>query len=271
MGRFTTFRPSGDPLLSTDPVASFVREAAAPAVMVDHITVAFGERRLFDDFALRLDGGSTTCLLGPSGCGKSTLLKLIAGSGPPLLSGIIRLEPAAGKLNCAWMGQDDLLLPWLSLIDNVLLGAKLRGELTDALRQQARDLLRLAGLGSHEYDLPSCLSGGMRQRGALLRTLMEGRAIVLMDEPFSALDALNRQRLQDLAAEMIKGRTVLLVTHDPLEALRLADRVVVLAGSPARVVASLLPPDRPPRRLDSPVMARQYGELLAMLMGGDAA
>ena len=271
MGRCTTFTPSGDPLLSADPVASFVRETVAPAVMVDHITVAFGERQLFDDFSLRLDGGQTTCLLGPSGCGKSTLLKLIAGSGPPLLAGVFRLEPAAGKLDCAWMGQDDLLLPWLSLIDNVLLGAKLRGELTDALRKQARNLLRLAGLGSQEHDLPGRLSGGMRQRGALLRTLMEGRMVVLMDEPFSALDALNRQRLQDLAVQMIKGRTVLLVTHDPLEALRLADQVVVLAGSPARVVASLLPPGRPPRRLDSPEIAHQYGELLAMLMDGDAA
>ena len=270
MGRCTISTPSGDPLLSADPVASFVPEAAAPAVIVDHITVAFGERRLFDDFNLRLDGGLTTCLLGPSGCGKSTLLKLIAGSGPSLLAGGIRLEPAAGKLDCAWMGQDDLLLPWLSLIDNVLLGAKLRGELTNALRQQARDLLRCAGLSNHEHDLPSRLSGGMRQRGALLRTLMEARAIVLMDEPFSALDALNRQRLQDLAAGMIRGRTVLLVTHDPLEALRLADRVVVLAGSPAQVVASLEPPCRPPRRLDSPEIARQYGELLAMLMDGAA-
>ena len=271
MDRCTIFTPSGDPLLSANPVASCVWEAAAPAVIIDNITVAFGERRLFDDFNLRLDGGRTTCLLGPSGCGKSTLLKLIAGSGLPLLSGAIRLEPAAGKINCAWMGQDDLLLPWLSLIDNVLLGAKLRGELTDTLRLQARDLVCLAGLGGHEQDLPSRLSGGMRQRGALLRTLMEGRTIVLMDEPFSALDALNRQRLQDLAAEMLKGRTVLLVTHDPLEALRLADRVVVLAGSPAQVVASLMPQGQPPRRLDSPEMARQYGELLAMLMGRDAA
>ena len=271
MGRCTIFTPSGEPLLKDIDCALPVHaKATAPAVIIDRIAVAFGERRLFDDFSLRLDGGRTTCLLGPSGCGKSTLLKLIAGSGPALLTGTIHLDPPDAKPECAWMGQDDLLLPWLSLIDNVLLGAKLRGELTDALRLQARDLLQLAGLSDHEHDLPSRLSGGMRQRGALLRTLMEGRTIVLMDEPFSALDALNRQRLQDLAVQMIYGRTVLLVTHDPLEALRLADRVVVLAGSPARVVASFLPPGRPPRRLDSTEIARQYGELLAMLMDGDS-
>ena len=252
-----------------DLAAPFRQEAAAPAVIIDNITVAFGERRLFDNFSLRLDGGGTTCLLGPSGCGKSTLLKLIAGSGPPLVTGVIHHDPPDAKSECAWMGQDDLLLPWLSLKDNVLLGAKLRGELTDSLRLKAESLLRLAGLSGHEQDLPSRLSGGMRQRGALLRTLMEGRMIVLMDEPFSALDALNRQRLQDLAAQMIKGRTVLLVTHDPLEALRLADRVVVLAGSPVRVVASLVPPGRSPRPPGSPEIARQYGELLAMLMNGD--
>ncbi len=252
-----------------DLAAPFLQEVAAPAVIIENISVAFGGRRLFDDFSLCLDGGRTTCLLGPSGCGKSTLLKLIAGSGPPLLTGVIRYDPPDAKSECAWMGQDDLLLPWLSLVDNVLLGAKLRGELTDTLRWQAESLLRLAGLSGHSQDLPRRLSGGMRQRGALLRTLMEGRLIVLMDEPFSALDALNRQKLQDVAAQMIKGRTVLLVTHDPLEALRLADRVVVLAGSPVRVVANLVPPGNSPRPPGSPEIARQYGELLAMLMDGE--
>jgi putative hydroxymethylpyrimidine transport system ATP-binding protein len=270
MGRCTIFTPSGKSFLKRiDSAIPFHEETNAPTVIIDSIAVSFGERKLFDDFSLRLDGGRTTCLLGPSGCGKSTLLKLIAGSGPSLLTGSINLQPSNGKIDCAWMGQDDLLLPWLSLIDNVLLGAKLRGELTNALRQQAGSLLQLAGLSNDEHNLPGRLSGGMRQRGALLRTLMEGRTIILMDEPFSALDALNRQRLQDLAAEMIKGRTVLLVTHDPLEALRLADRVIVLAGSPVRVVANLLPPGSPPRPPGSPEIARQYGELLAMLMDGD--
>jgi len=167
------------------------------------------------------------------------------------------------------MGQNDLLLPWLSLLDNVLLGARLRGELTDDLQQQALELLGSAGLLEHCRDLPARLSGGMRQRGALLRTLMEGAPVVLMDEPFSALDALTRQRLQDLAAKMVQGKTVLLVTHDPLEALRLADRVIVLSGSPARVAANLIPPGKAPRQIASPDLARQHAELLGLLMAGD--
>lgn len=258
-------------LTSTSHLETPLAEEVAPAVIIDGLTVAFGARLLFEGFSLHLDGGRTTCLLGPSGCGKSTLLKCIAGSGPQFSAGSIIPDPAGAKMAVAWMGQDDLLLPWLPLIDNILLGARLRGELDDALRQRAFALLDRAGLGGHSQDLPGRLSGGMRQRGALLRTLMEGRAIVLMDEPFSALDALNRQRLQDLAAGMVRGRTVLLVTHDPLEALRLADRVVVLSGSPVRVTASFEPPGRPPRSPGQPEIARLYSELLAMLMDGQAA
>jgi putative hydroxymethylpyrimidine transport system ATP-binding protein len=271
MGRCTISTASGELVLKCIDGfgAPFFSGRHAPAIIIERLSLSFGERQLFDDFTLRLDGGRTTCLLGPSGCGKSTLLKLIAGTGPPLSSGTIHLDPPDARRECAWMGQDDLLLPWLPLQDNVLLGARLRGELTDELQQQAAALLQAAGLGGHARDLPGRLSGGMRQRGALLRTLMEGRAIVLMDEPFSALDALNRQRLQDLAAGMVTGKTVLLVTHDPLEALRLADRVVVLAGSPVGIVASFLPPARPPRSPGSPEMARQYADLLAMLMDGD--
>ncbi len=243
---------------------------SAPAVLIEGISLSFKGRKLFDNFSQRLDGGRITCLLGPSGCGKSTLLKLIAGSGPPLAAGAIRLDPQGRGVACAWMGQNDLLLPWLSLLDNVLLGARLRGELSEDLRHEALALIEDAGLGGHAQDLPYTLSGGMRQRGALLRTLMEGRPIVLMDEPFSALDALNRQRLQDLAAGMVQGKTVLLVTHDPLEALRLADRILVLAGSPVRTVADLQPPGRPPRSPGSPEIAGHYSQLLSMLMEADS-
>ncbi len=240
-----------------------------PALIIEGLSLAFGTRRVFDDFHLQLDGGRITCLLGPSGCGKSTLLRLIAGVGPPLDAGTIRLHPPAEKIGVAWMGQNDLLLPWLSLEENVLLGARLRGELTAGLQHQALDLLRSAGLLEHCRDLPARLSGGMRQRGALLRTLMEGAPVVLMDEPFSALDALTRRKLQDLAAKMVQGKTVLLVTHDPLEALRLADRVIVLSGRPARVAANLTPPGKAPRQIAHPDLARQHEELLGLLLAGD--
>lgn len=243
----------------------------APTIVLERLSLSFGAREVFDDLSLCLDDGKTTCILGPSGCGKSTLLKCIAGTGPPPAAGSIRFEPQGERRQVAWMGQNDLLLPWLSLIDNVLLGARLRGELSEDLRRQAADLLAAAGLDEYAKALPGALSGGMRQRGALLRTLMEGRPVLLMDEPFSALDALTRMRLQDLAAGMIKGRTVVLVTHDPLEALRLADRIIVLAGSPARVQADLQLEGVPPRGPGTPKIARQHAELLSLLVNGEAA
>jgi len=241
-----------------------------PAIVLDGVSLRFGERQLFDRLQLRFDGGRTTCILGPSGCGKSTLLKLIAGIGPELAAGRMCFEPDPVYQGCAWMGQEDMLLPWLSLEKNILLGAILRRQSLAEARGRARSLLVEAGLAEVSGQLPGQLSGGMRQRGALLRTLLEDRPVVLMDEPFSALDAQNRLRLQDLAATMIAGKTVLMVTHDPLEALRLADRVVVLSGSPVRVAASLKPPGRPPRAVDAPEIARLHGELLGLVMAGDS-
>ncbi|WP_270937987.1 ABC transporter ATP-binding protein, partial [Falsiroseomonas oryzae] len=189
--------------------------------------------------------GRTTALLGPSGSGKSTLVRLAAG----LLAGPAGAavettdgRPLAGRV--AWMAQSDLLVPWKDALGNVLLGAHLRGQRQD--RDRARALLAEVGLAPADAaKTPAQLSGGMRQRVALARTLMEDRPVVLMDEPFSAVDAPTRHRLQDLAARLLTGRTVLLVTHDPLEALRLADRILVLGGTPA-VPAEIAPPAGPP-------------------------
>jgi putative hydroxymethylpyrimidine transport system ATP-binding protein len=138
------------------------------------------------------------------------------------------------------MAQQDLLLPWASVLGNVLLGPRLRGEDRDPeIVQRARGLIAQVGLKGREEDLPARLSGGMRQRVALARTLLENRPIVLMDEPFSALDAITRFALQELAARLLAEHTVLLVTHDPLEALRLGHRITVMAGSPARLETAL--------------------------------
>jgi putative hydroxymethylpyrimidine transport system ATP-binding protein len=241
-----------------------------PAIVLDGVSLAYGNRQLFKRLQLLFDAGRTTCILGPSGCGKSTLLKLIAGLGPELAAGRLSFEPDPGRHRCAWMGQEDMLLPWLSLHNNILLGATLRGESVEDARPRAQALLAKAGLAEVADYLPGRLSGGMRQRGALLRTLLEDRPVVLMDEPFSALDAQNRLRLQDLAATMIAGKTVVMVTHDPLEALRLADRVVVLAGQPVRVAASFEPPGRPPRAVDAAEIARLHGEMLGLVMTGES-
>lgn len=238
----------------------------APRLVLDRIRLEYSGQPLFADLSLTIPGGRTTCILGPSGCGKSTLLKLLAGVPSLDFQGAVHIEPASAGQAVAWMSQNDLLLPWLSLLDNILLGARLRGELTPAHQDKALDLLAQAGLADQARTLPTALSGGMRQRGALLRTLMEGRSVILMDEPFSALDALNRLRLQNLAARLTAGSTVVLVTHDPLEALRLGHRIVVLGGSPARVVRTMDLPAEPPREAADPALARHHADLLDLLL-----
>jgi putative hydroxymethylpyrimidine transport system ATP-binding protein len=213
--------------------------------------------------AVEVPAGRTTALLGPSGAGKSTLLRLAAG----LLAvpGAVVPEdgaPLAGRI--AWMAQQDLLVPWRDALGNVTIGAHLRGVRADEAR--ARALLEQVGLSpADSQKTPAQLSGGMRQRVALARTLMEDRPVVLMDEPFAAVDAPTRHRLQDLAARLLAGRTVLLVTHDPLEALRLADRILVLSGRPA-VPAEVAPPEgAPPRAARDGALLAAQGALLERL------
>jgi len=207
--------------------------------------LALGGAAVLAPMTLDVMGGRVTALLGPSGSGKSTLLRLAAG----LLAAPGAVTAEDGRLlagRIAWMAQQDLLVPWRDALGNVLLGQHLRGEKPDADR--ARALLSAVGLAPADAaKSPAALSGGMRQRVALARTLMEDRPVVLMDEPFSAVDAPTRHRLQDLAARLLAGRTVLLVTHDPLEALRLSDRILVLQGSPAAPVEVAVPDGVPPR------------------------
>lgn len=210
-----------------------------------------------ENLCLDFPGGRTTCLLGRSGVGKTSLLRHLAG----LLPG----TEAAGPV--AYMAQRDLLLPWLSVLDNVLLGYRLRrdGAQYRAAEPRARALLAEVGLGDRLRNLPHTLSGGMRQRAALARTLCEDRGIVLMDEPFGQLDAVTRLDLQDLAARLLLGRTVVMVTHDPLEALRLGHEVRVLSGTPFVVGPVIAPPGAVPRDPGNAALlelqARLIGEL----------
>lgn len=240
-------------------------DAVAPSVRLTDAGLAYDGTVLFDGISMDLPAGEWTVLLGPSGVGKTTLLRLFAGLEGSATGDIScsDSEPLTGRI--AYMAQQDLLLPWLTLEENVLLGARLRGENRNTLRGRARDLLDRAGLGRYATALPAKCSGGMRQRAALARTLIEDRSLVLMDEPFSSLDVISRLQLQDLAATLLKHRTVLLVTHDPMEALRLGHIVHVMTGRPAELGAPIAPGGIAPRDAADPQLLTLQAELLAQL------
>ena len=239
-----------------------------PAIRIEKLCVRLGGGLLFDRLDAELPGGVWTALLGASGVGKTTLLRALAGLSPVDGGAILAADGAGLAGRIAYMGQQDLLLPWLSAQANVCLGARLRGQRADAAR--ARRLLGAVGLAGAEAARPATLSGGMRQRVALARTLYEDRPVVLMDEPFSALDGLTRAQMQGLAARVLAGRTVLLVTHDPMEACRLAGRVLVMSGFPATLSDPLHLHGQVPRAVDDPALLAAQGALMRTLLQGAA-
>ncbi len=218
---------------------------------------------IFGPLKFDAPAGEWTCLLGSSGVGKSTLLRLLAG----LNTGITfdgKITVSDGKTlppRTTLMLQTDMLLPWLSVLQNVMWGGRLRGEKSDVTRATA--LLESVGLQGFAGRLPHTLSGGQRQRVALARTLMEDRPVMLLDEPFSALDAKNRAVMQELAARLFSGRTVVLVTHDPYEAARLGARVLVM--SQCALVDMPPPAMLAIRPFDAPEVLKFAGQLLEVL------
>ncbi|MEM9580755.1 MAG: ABC transporter ATP-binding protein [Pseudomonadota bacterium] len=234
----------------------------APGITVSG-AAAIGGVPLFAPLTLQLSAGQWTCLLGGSGVGKSTLLRLISGlsTGADFDGSITTSDgaPIAGRV--AYMAQDDLLLPWASVARNVRLGSRLRGQKPDADRL-ARILERV-GLTAHADKKPAALSGGQRQRVALARTLMEDKPVILLDEPFSALDAQTRSTMQDLAVELLRGKTVLIVTHDPAEATRLGHEIAVMTP---QGLTRCEPPSAPtPRPIDDPETLVRQAALLQQL------
>jgi NitT/TauT family transport system ATP-binding protein len=228
-------------------------------VVVDGVVRRFPGRRR-RDAVVALDGasliasaGEVVAVVGPSGCGKSTLLELIAGLQTPD-AGSIAVGGAATDAErlraCAYMPQRDGLLPWRDAIGNAALALECAGVGRSAARDRAAPLFERFGLAGFEHAAPAELSGGMRQRVAFVRTLLAGRPVLLLDEPFGALDSLTRGQMQEWLADALAAapRTVVLVTHDVDEALLLADRVAVMSPRPGRIVDQVavdLPRPRP--------------------------
>jgi putative hydroxymethylpyrimidine transport system ATP-binding protein len=244
------------------PVASAAR-AGTPGIRVEGLTLRYDTRTIFEDLNIEVQGGEFVVLLGTSGVGKSSLLKIIAGLAKPSSGRVSATDGGFLEGRIAYMGQQDLLFPWLTVVENVMLGSRLRGERRD--RDRALHMLERVGLAARAEALPSELSGGMRQRTAIARTLYEQRPVVLMDEPFSALDTFTRAQVQELAAELLEGRTALLITHDPMEACRLGHHLIVLSGHPARIGTPIAVRGTPPRAPDDPDLLHTQGNLMRVL------
>jgi ABC-type nitrate/sulfonate/bicarbonate transport system ATPase subunit len=210
---------------------------------------------------LAIPAGRFVSLIGPSGCGKSTIFNIVAGLEAPTTGRVlIDGNDATGFIgNVGYMLQKDLLLPWRTVLDNVALGMEIRGTPLAEARQRALPLLQRYGLAGFELQYPSVLSGGMRQRAALLRTLLVERDVVLLDEPFGALDAQTKSQMQDWLLQIFAefGRTVVFVTHDVEEAVYLSDEIHVMVSHPGRVVETL-PIDLPRPRARSIVSTPRF-------------
>ncbi|MDI3339139.1 MAG: ABC transporter ATP-binding protein [Sphaerobacter sp.] len=220
--------------------------------------------------------GEFVAIVGPSGCGKSTLLNIVSGLDQPS-AGLILLDdaPATSRLGrTAFMPQRDLLLPWRTVLDNAILGLEIAGVPRREARARARALLPRFGLADFADAYPAMLSGGMRQRAALLRTVLPNKSLLLLDEPFGALDALTRAAMQEWLLGLWEDlrRTILFVTHDIEEAVLLADRVLVMSPRPGRIVRDApvpLPRPRDYTVVTTPEFVVLRAELLAALRAGE--
>jgi len=230
-----------------------VASGSGPAVRVARVSKRFGDGPLvLDDVTLQVGDGEFVCLLGASGCGKSTLLNLVADLEQPTTG---KVEVAHDR--AALMFQEPALLPWLTAAQNVELALRLRGVGKRERRERAGDLLALVRLQDAGGKRPHELSGGMRQRVAMARALAQDSRVLLMDEPFAALDAITRDVLHEELVRIRESQslTVLFVTHNVREAVRLGDRVVLLSSRPGRVAKEYAVAIEHPRRIESPEVA----------------
>src|SRR5438445_8383823 len=221
--------------------------------------------------SLQVAQGEFVTLLGPSGCGKSTLCNVVAGLFPPdrgevLLDGALL---AASRGRVAYMQQKDLLLPWRRVIDNAILGLEVQGAPRAEARDEARDLLRRFGLERFEWYYPALLSGGMPQRVALVRTLLCRTDLILLHDPFGALDAMTRSAMRGYLLRLVEefGRTILFITHDVEEAVLLSDRIYVMTARPGRIRDEVTVSLAHPRQPTDEIVVREKARILAALEG----
>ena len=250
----------------------------SPKIRAQSISKSFsvdGERvPVLAGVDLSVGAGEFVSIIGPSGCGKSTLLNIIAGLEEPD-AGVVEFggDPSNHRLgHIGYMQQKDLLLPWRTVLDNATLGLELRGMSRRQARRKALDLSQEFGLEGFENQYPFTLSGGMRQRAAFLRTMLLDQDVILLDEPFGALDALTRVQMQEWLLDLWDslGRTIILITHDVEEALLVSDRVYVLTARPGRVTMVLdvdLPRPRNYEQVTQPAFGALKARLLAPLRG----
>ncbi|MFD3745719.1 ABC transporter ATP-binding protein [Nocardia sp. NPDC058633] len=254
-------------------------DAAGDRIVVDHLTKSFpqpGRRspdlEVLGGISFTVRSGEFVTVIGPSGCGKSTVFNMLAGLESPD-SGSVGFRAADGEdiaSHCAYMPQKDLLFPWRTILDNTILGLRVQGVPKTEARRRARELFPIFGLSGFEDARPSQLSGGMRQRAALLRTVVQERELLLLDEPFGALDSLTRTEMQSWLQQVWQRYRwmVLMITHDVREAVYLSDRVIVLSARPATVRHELridLPRPRELSTITAPEFVALEEELLTIL------
>jgi NitT/TauT family transport system ATP-binding protein len=254
------------PEVTTETAAAHSTSSAAspaPIIVGREVTKRFvrGDVLAVDSASFHVDRGEFISIVGPSGCGKSTLLRMVAGL-IPLSSGSLQIhgEDVTGpRPDASVMFQQATLLPWKTALQNVVLPLRLRGRVGTAEREKARSLLQMLGLGDFESAYPPHLSGGMQQRVALARTLVTGAGLLLMDEPFAALDEFTRERLnvELLRIQAELGATILFVTHNISEAVFLADRVFVMTPRPGRL-AAIVDVDLPSHRSIDVMRSRTF-------------
>ena len=239
---------------------------------LQQVTKRFGEMTALASTDLEVEAGEFVCVVGPSGCGKSTLFNLISGVLTPESGKILidNQDVTGSSGHVGYMLQKDLLLPWMTVIDNIVLGAILKGGASKAQRAAGAALAERYGLGEFIHHYPAALSGGMRQRVALMRTLAMQHEIMLLDEPFGALDSQTRLSMQQwlLTVWSEQKRTVIFVTHDIDEAVYLADRVVVMSPRPGRIREILkvdIPRPRPLSSLTSPEFTALKRKILDLI------